>query len=305
VIAEESGQGNEPDVEPQRLKLQPGNEVRVRSLLGIGSACAALVLTVCADARASPPFEGPWLAFPAMNALKPWGFSIRGVNADGSGRVLLVRGSQRDIVPNLFSTVSWSADGAWLAFAGSKGRRKGIYERLLGEPGARFLRGTVGGRNPIFSPDGRRLAFARDDLHGRVTTTWVADADGREAFRLTPQRGDVEYLPSSFSPDGSALAVTRRNLRSNTSSVLLFRLGGHRGVQVLAGHASEAAFSPDGSQIALVRQTMSRRKKVRMVVNKDLYVMSVDGTSSEAVTHTPPSSGDASELGPIWAAARL
>src|SRR6476661_8013719 len=104
----------------------------MRSLLGVATVSAALILAAfigCASARAwSPPSEGPWLAFPAMTALKPWGFSVRAMKADGSGQVVLVRGSRRGVVPNPFSTVSWLADGTWLAFAGSKGSRKGIYK---------------------------------------------------------------------------------------------------------------------------------------------------------------------------------
>jgi Tol biopolymer transport system component len=221
-----------------------------------------------------------------MNALKPWGFSVRAIGVDGSGQVVLERGSRHGVVPNPFSTVSWSADGAWLAFAGSKGSREGIYKLRADGTGLRFLRGTKRGKNPIFSPDGSKIAFSRDHLSIGATTTWVADADGRGAFRLAPWRRNVEYVPSSFSPDASVLAVTRRDWRSNKSSVLLFRLDGSRGVRVLAQGASEAVFSPDGSQIALVHQTMSRRAKVPVVINKDLFIMNVDGTASMAVTHT-------------------
>ncbi len=221
-----------------------------------------------------------------MNTLTPSGFSLGGMAADGSGRVVIARGSRRGIAPNPFSTVSWSADGAWLAFAGLKGPRKGIYELRPDGTGTRFLVGTEGGRNPILSPDGSKLAFVRDNFRIGAATTLVADADGRKAVQLTPRHRAVEYLPSSFSPDGSVLAVTRKDLRSNSSRVLLFGLDGRPDVRVLARQASEAVFSPDGSQIALVRQRTARREKLPVVVSKDLYVMSADGASNEAVAPT-------------------
>jgi Tol biopolymer transport system component len=254
------------------------------------SACTVLVAAafigpVSASASAVPP-EGPWLAFPMMYTLWPASYSVKGTATDGSGRVLIARGSRRGIAPNPFSTVSWSPDGAWLAFAGFKGPRKGIYELRPDGTGMRFLRGTEGGRNPILSPDGSKLAFVRDNFKTGATTTWVADADGRKAVRLPPRREGVEYLPSSFSPDGSVLAVTRKDLRSNRSWVLLFGLDGRPDVRVLARGASEAVFSPDGSQIALVRETVARHQKYPVLVNKDLYVMSADGTSNEVVTPT-------------------
>ncbi len=252
--------------------------------------CAVLVasaffgpVSACAS---SAPLEGPWLAFPVMYGLRPTSFSIKGTAADGSGRVVIARGSRRGITPNPFSTVSWSPDGAWLAFAGIKGSRKGIYELRPDGTGTRFLHGTEGGRNPILSPNGSKLAFVRDNFKIGATTIWVADAGGGKAVRLMPRRKGVEYLPSSFSPDGSVLAVTCKDLRSNRSRVLLFGLGRRPDVRVLARGASEAVFSPDGSQIALVRETVARRGKLRVVVNKDLYVMSVDGISNEVVTPT-------------------
>jgi Tol biopolymer transport system component len=264
---------------------------RFGGAVALWSACAVLFVSAAigpasACASSAPP-EGPWLAFPVMHKLWPASYSIKGMAADGSGRVVIKQGSLRGIAPNPFSAVSWSPDGAWLVFAGFKGSRKGIYELRPDGTGTRFLRGTEGGRNPILSPDGSKLAFVRDNFNTGATTTWVAKADGRKAVRLTPRQKGIEYLPSSFSPDGSVLAVTRKDLRSNSSRVLLYGLDGPPRVRVLARQASEAVFSPDGSQIALVRQTVARHHKVSVVVNKDLYVMSADGSSNEAVAPTP------------------
>jgi Tol biopolymer transport system component len=261
-----------------------GGEVALRSACAVLVA-SALIGPASACASFAPP-EGPWLAFPGGNALSLSGVGIRGMAADGSGRVVISGGYEADIVPDPFSTLSWSADGAWLAFAGSKGPRKGIYELRPDGSGVRFLLGTEGGKDPVLSPDGSKLAFVRKNLKSVSATTWVADADGREAVRLTPRSKAVEYTPSSFSPDGSTLAVTRRALRSNSSRVLLFPLDGRRKVRVLARGASEAIFSPDGSKIALVRQAVAHHRKYPALINKDLYVVSADGSPIEAVAPT-------------------
>lgn len=255
---------------------------------------ASAFIASSSASASSVPSDGPWLAFPLMYSLWPPSYSVRGTADDGSGRVLIARGSRRGITPNPFSTVSWSPDGAWLAFAGFKGPRKGIYELRPDGTGTRFLHGTEGGRDPILSSDGSKMAFARDNFKTGATTTWVTDADGRYAVRLTPWDDDVEYLPSSFSPDGLVLAVTRKNLRSKRSSVLLFGLGGRRYVRVLARSASEAVFSPDGSEIALVRETVAGHQT--KLVNKDLYVVSTDGTLNGAVAPTP----HLAETHPSW-----
>lgn len=260
--------------------------IRLGRAVAFRSACAVLAIAAfigpASACASSVPPEGSWLAFQGGDALGLSGVGIRGMAADGSGHVVISGGYGAEIVPEPFSRISWSADGAWLAFAGSKGPRKGIYELRPDGSGARFLLGTEGGKNPVLSPDGSKLAFVRNNLKLGIATTWVADADGSKAVRLTPRHRAVEYLPSSFSPDGSVLAVTRKDLRSNSSRVLLYGLGGRPQVRVLARQASEAVFSPDGLQIALVRQRTGRGK-FPVVVSKDLYVMSADGTSSEAV----------------------
>jgi Tol biopolymer transport system component len=249
------------------------------ALAGFGMSTSAL----------SAPTEGPQLAFTALDALKPRGFSVRMMGVDARTAVVLKRGSKRGVVPNPFFSASWSADGVWLAFAGWQGKRKGIYKLRSDGTGLRFVHGTNGGRNPIFSADGSKIAFIRE-WRGRgslnsATATWLAGADGRGARRLTPWRKNVEYLPSSFSPDATALAVTRSNFLSGKSSVLLLRLGRERGVRLVARRASEAVFSPAGSQLAVVRQVAPRRRDPQ-TANRDLYVMSIDGATSYPVKRT-------------------
>lgn len=56
--------------------------------------------------------------------------------------------------------------------------------------------------NPDWSPDGRRIAYARD------SEIWVMNADGRSAVQLTHTPGSLEYSPA-WSPDGRRIAVTR------------------------------------------------------------------------------------------------
>src|SRR5687767_11155386 len=51
------------------------------------------------------------------------------------------------------------------------------------------LRPVTRGFGPAWSPDGDRLAFARSAGAGGNSDLWVADADGRNALRLTRLRG--------------------------------------------------------------------------------------------------------------------
>lgn len=251
---------------------------------------AGLVMPMAATAaRASVGLpEGPLLAFTGLSALKERGFTVQTFEAASMRPRVLVRGSRRGVVPRPFSGVAWSADGSQIAFAASKGKREGIYTVHADGTGLRFLRGTRGGADPVYSPDGSRIAFSREGLEGSLlfsSTPWVARADGGGAHRVAGWRRDTEYVPSSFSPDGSALAVTRTKFASEESRALLIRLSKGGGMRLLARRASEPVFSPDGSQIAFVRHSIERPMKF-VVVHRDLYVMSTDGKTSRPLTRT-------------------
>jgi Tol biopolymer transport system component len=81
-------------------------------------------------------------------------------------------------------SVALSADASKLAFtAVAKGQSR-LYLRSLGEITARVLPGTEGGSNPVFSPDGTKIAFfvagllKTTTLDGTVLTVTEAGGDG-------------------------------------------------------------------------------------------------------------------------------
>jgi Tol biopolymer transport system component len=192
--------------------------------------------------------------------------------------------------------VSWSPDGAQVALAASKGKRDGIFTARTDGTGIRFLRGTRWARDPVFSPDGSKIAFSRVEFGKNSsfgTTLWVADADGRNARRLVPLKAWTELVPSSFSPDGMTLAVTRQHLNDKTPDALLFDLERPSGRRVMARHASGSAFSPDGSLIAfarhsIVKQRSALARKVRVpVVHRDIKVLDLQDGKVRPLTRTP------------------
>jgi Tol biopolymer transport system component len=258
----------------------------------------ALVWACGAIAEAVPLPDGPRLAFLDLSTLKPQGFAVKTVGPEISRPLVVVRGSRHGVVPHPFDGLTWSADGNRLAFTASRGNGNGIYAVRADGTGLRFLRGTKGGSNPIFSPDGSKIAFTREHLGKGFflgTTPWVAAVDGTRAHPLAEWREGVEYRPSSFSPDGSVLAVTKTRFATNESVALLLRLDGSGGIHVLDRRGSEPAFSPDGSQIAFVHHSISRRWGIE-IVHRDLFVASIDGTRLRRLTDTY----HVSESHPSW-----
>ncbi len=259
-----------------------------------GGLCAAVLVLAWGGGEAAAAIsvpDGPSLAFTTAGGLARSEFTVRVIGAESSQPLVLVRGSRLGATPKPLSGVAWSADGERIAFTGSKGNKAGIYTARANGSRLRFVKGTRGGSNPVFSPDGRRIAFSREHL-GRGfflgTTPWVADVDGDRARRLAKWRQGVEYVPSSFSHDGSALAVTRTKFGSNRPRALLLKLDKSGGRRPLAAFsASDAAFSPDGSKIAIVRYSFSRQGEFE-ATHKDLYVISAgDGAVLARLSDTP------------------
>jgi len=109
-------------------------------------------------------------------------------------------------------------------------------------------------RWPVWSPDGKRLAFA-SDRHGNFDV-FVMPAGGGRATRLTHWSGTDR--PTAFSPDGERVLFSSTRQDAPWASIgstwfsELYEVetGGGRPRQVLTTPALNARWSPDGKTIA-------------------------------------------------------
>lgn len=207
---------------------------------------------------------------------------------------------------------AFSPDGSLIAFTGSVEADGGMESPVVLVVGAdgtglRALRGTFTEAPPIFAPDGHTIAFATLKVtsghfegaggearvsygdHVAVGIRSVDIEDGTQRM-VTPWRRDAVLTPSSYSPNGSSLAVTAWNIKSSTSAAAIVRLDGS-GSTLLAKNAVEPIYSPDGLRIAFVRvhthvKHLPHHRK-RTIVRKDLYVMRADGSGLTRLTRSP------------------
>jgi Tol biopolymer transport system component len=107
----------------------------------------------------------------------------------------------------------------------------------------------------------------------------------------------LSNVPTSFSPDGSALALTKRDERLDGSQVVLARVDGSDSTTLFL-HASEAVISPDGTRIAFagyLNPTVIEAEESQDYEIGELYVASIDGSGVRRLTQN-----DEIETSPSW-----
>jgi Tol biopolymer transport system component len=188
---------------------------------------------------------GPgWAAEPALS---PDGSLVAFVSTRGSGADLWVTDVKGGEPLRLTDDAAvehspdWFPDGSALAYVSDRGGDAGIWRvARLGGPPVLLLPNAL---DPAVSPDGRRLAFARESPSGYRR---IAVADLQEAARpwhyLESDEGLWHHGRPAWSPDGTRLCYT------DGRDLWTVPISGGRSWRLTTDHAGDArpAFSADG-----------------------------------------------------------
>ena len=138
----------------------------------------------------------------------------------------------------------------------------------------RLTRNDFGDFDPVWSPDGTKIAWVRypEDLcNCGPSDVWVMNADGSDRHNLTNDGADISA--PSWSPDGSQLAFTKgyrlRVIDADGTD--------EHPISPVGTFDFDPAWSPDGSRIAFVSSGEG---------GFDIFALDPDGSDRVQLTHT-------------------
>lgn len=210
-------------------------------------------------------------------------YELHVINADGSDQKQLT---------NMRSTTyggSWSPDGRYIAFTSTNSGTEEVYSMLADGSSIKRLTATsyfekaqpfaipkAYNKNPTWSPDGQRIAFASERSGNQEIH--IMNADGSGSWQLTESDGMKDFL--SWSPDGEYIAFVHHGI-----SVIDKNGTNSRQLTTPTFFDSHPCWSPDSQYIAYgSRVDVNRTTRPPQIGHTEIFIMHVETAKSIRLT---------------------
>jgi dipeptidyl aminopeptidase/acylaminoacyl peptidase len=218
--------------------------------------------------------RGEWLtSVPVTVTVVPPGILAFASNRDGAQAVYTMQTDGREVTrwtsgPGDARQPAWRPDGV-LAYVAEPGAGRAVI-RQIAVPGGGGTE-LFPGRDPAWSPTGRRLAFAATTEE--VSQVFTALPAGGAPFQVTEEEAYAGQ--PAWSPDGKRLAHVAQ--RDGNWDIWVVKAGGDEPLRLTEDAAMDwaPAWSPDGSQLAFVSNRGG---------NHQIYTMRDDGRGVKKLT---------------------
>ncbi|MEA2349657.1 MAG: TolB protein [Thermoleophilaceae bacterium] len=239
----------------------------------LGPLAAAVVLASAPGATAAQRIAIERTTGFDGGAIRTNVFTLR---PDGSGLLRVTH----EPSPRVAELPDWSPDRKRIVFASDRGGSLRLWTIRSNGNGIRQL--TEGGHHdtdPAWSPNGKRIAFARatrpDSDTGSVYDVFTIKPDGSGLRRLT--HGSSDAQGPSWSPDGRRIVFRRTKPAAHPQAWTMRADGTHlRKLTHVEHGVNDPAWSPNGKQIAF-----SSPKGFGI----ELFVVPASGGPVRQVTH--------------------
>jgi len=216
----------------------------------------------------------------ALGGLWIWRRSSDPVRVEVPQRVAVARQAGKEYQPAV------SGDGSRVAYVWETGetQKAGIWVREgIERPARRIAGGEDSYSSPVWSPEGRRLAYLR--FRGASGAVVVAPLDGgpqRVLGSVFPSRYGLANRHLDWSPDGQWLAVDDADSPHEAFGIFLISVSGGerkrltRPENIIIGDVAPR-FSPDGRTVSFIRAFHR--------AYQELFVVSVEGGTPRQLTN--------------------